>query len=426
MRKQSASRAGWLFGVCAVATTAATSVATTAGAQQFERNRNVSVRERPQPEFDPIGVPVGAFRAYLTMPVGLTYVDNIFAVDTGEESDVVFNIQPDLELRSQWSRHELVLLAGVDHASYSDFDSENTTDADVGARGRIDFQRNTNARFQLSQAWNNEPRTNATTRGDTLEPVEYQVATASGGLSHAINRTKFDVDASLTDFNYDDTVTVTLTPVDQDFRDVSIRRLSGRASYAISPATAVFVRYEANDRDYDVAGPTARDSSGYTAFVGADFDITQLARGAISIGYLSQEYDSATFSDVDGLAVSASVEWFPTTLTTIEFGVERSVVDTGVVNTSGALSTVYSVRGDHELRRNVVVSGQLSFRDDDYNTPIDRSDEGLAAGLDATYLLNRHLGASVLYRYAERSSGGADAGTEFEQHSLGMRLLVRY
>jgi len=389
-----------------------------ANAQQFERNRNVSVRERPQPDFDPIGIPVGSFRAYLTMPLGVSYVDNIFAAPTGEESDYIFSIQPDLELRSQWSRHELTLTGGLDHRSFSDFDSENTTDGDLAAAARIEVQRNTTLRARVTQSWLNERRTEASSPV-SLEPVEFTLGSVSGGFSHGFNRLKFDVDASQSEYDYEDA-----GAIDQDFRDLSLTTASVRTSYALSPATAVFFRYQWNDRDFDIAG--GRDSDGFRALVGADFDLTQLARGAVSVGYLTQEFDTPGLADVEGMAVSATVEWFPSEITTIEFGLERTIDDTGVVGGTNTLSTVYSVRGDHELRRNVIVSAQASVREDEYEGVLDREDQGVAVGLDATYLLNRHLGASVLYRYAERSSDGQDAGAEFTQHSLGLRLLVRY
>jgi len=364
--KKNAIRVILLASACSVAAGASVP----ASAQQFERNRNVSVRERPQPDFDPIGVPVGSFRAYLTMPLGWTYVDNIFAAPANEEGDYVFNIQPDVELRSQWSRHELILKGGVNHRTFSDFDDENTTDTDLEAAARIEIQRRTSARFRVTQAWLNERRTEASSPV-SLEPVEFTQGAVSAGVSHSFNRLKLDVDASQTEFDYDDA-----GALDQDFRDLSLTTLSARTSYAVSPATSVFFLYQWNDRDFDATN--ARDSDGFRALVGADFDLTQLARGAVSVGYLNQEFDTSGMSNVEGVAVSATIEWFPSEITTIEFGLERTIDDTGVVGGTNTLSTVYSVRGDHELRRNVVLSAQASLREDEYEGALDRDEIGRA------------------------------------------------
>ena len=77
----------------AVSGCAIVAAAAPASAQYHERNRNVSVRERPQPGYDPIGIPIGAFRGYATLPIGVLYTDNVFATPDGEE-DMIITIRP--------------------------------------------------------------------------------------------------------------------------------------------------------------------------------------------------------------------------------------------------------------------------------------------------------------------------------------------
>ena len=48
----------------------------------FARDRNVSVRERPKPEYDAAGIPFGNFRMYPELILAPEYNDNVFAVDT--------------------------------------------------------------------------------------------------------------------------------------------------------------------------------------------------------------------------------------------------------------------------------------------------------------------------------------------------------
>ena len=169
----------------------------------------------------------------------------------------------------------------------------------------------------------------------------------------------------------------------------------------------------------------SRDSKGLTYSVGANFDITNLVRGEVSVGYLTEDYVDPAYGDIDGVATLARVEWFPTPLATFEFTAERSVTDTGVVNAAGALTTLLAARVDYELKRNIIVTGQLSHRDDEYEG-VERNDDGLAAAVDVLYLVNEHVGASVTFQHAQRDSSGAASGPEFDQETLGLNLVLRY
>ncbi|MBL7599222.1 outer membrane beta-barrel protein, partial [Escherichia coli] len=81
-----------------------------------------------------------------------------------------------------------------------------------------------------------------------------------------------------------------------------------------------------------------RDSSGYEALVGVNFEVGAVARGELAVGYISQEYDSAAFSNIDGFGARAQVQWFPTELTTFTVTGSRTIEDSGIVGSGGYLS----------------------------------------------------------------------------------------
>src|SRR5437868_6332947 len=47
---------------------------------QDANNQNVSVRDRPRPEYDPLGARVGGFDLNAQLDAGVTYTDNLFAL----------------------------------------------------------------------------------------------------------------------------------------------------------------------------------------------------------------------------------------------------------------------------------------------------------------------------------------------------------
>ena len=88
--------------VTAASVAAISASAFTAQAQDsfFDRNRYVSVTERPQPEFDPVPVRLGAFEAQPRLRVGAGYRSNLFASTTDETGDSFGVIAPSVDLVS--------------------------------------------------------------------------------------------------------------------------------------------------------------------------------------------------------------------------------------------------------------------------------------------------------------------------------------
>lgn len=414
-----------------VGTVGAVFATSAAEAQYHDRDRNESVRERPQPGYEPIGLPLGAFRGYATVPIGVTLTDNVFATPNGEE-DVIFSLRPRLEVRSQWSQHMLNFIADVEHLTFDEFSSEDRTNVTLTGLGRVDIQRGFYAGFNVSSAWMEEPRTDASAPTNSLEPISYENNRIGADLSKEFNRLRLSGAVNGYTYDFDNALASDgVTVIRQDDRDHDGLSITGRADYAVSPSTAIFATVGASERRYDLQ-PTStpavlfsRDSDGQTYMVGADFDISNLVRGEVSVGYLSEDFEDAAFGDIDGVATTARIEWFPTPLATFEFSAQRAVTETGIVGAAGALTTTLGARVDYEVRRNIIVTGQLSHREDELEG-IARDDTGLAAGLDVMYLINRHLGASVFFQHAQRDSSGAQAGLEFEQESVGVNLVLRY
>ena len=240
-----------------------------------------------------------------------------------------------------------------------------------------------------------------------------------------MNRIRLQAGADWSTRDYDDAVLFGGGVADQDFRDRDQMLYQVRGDYAVSPDTALFARIKYNDRDYDLSPPSVpllRDSKGYVAEVGADFDLGGVARGAVAVGYLEQDYESAAFSTIDGISVDALVEWFPTQLTTVTFRGGRSVEDAAIQGAAGYLSTNVSATVDHELRRNLIVSATVQLSEDDYDG-IDRTDERFNAELAATYFLNRNIGVRASVNHFKQDSSGAVGNQDYEVNRVAVSLV---
>jgi hypothetical protein len=311
---------------------------------------------------------------------------------------------------------------------YSDYDSEDTDDYGFGASGRLDVTRAANLLAGADFAHLAEPRTSSSAPASTVSPIEYDMASAYLAGSQTRGRVRFSARGDVRSFTYEDGRTIGGAVVEQGDRDRTISSVTGRTDVALSPATALFVQATGNSRDYDVASTPlnpARDSSGYEVLAGANFEVGALARGEVAAGYIQQEFDSPAFGDVSGLGARASIEYFPTQLTTLTTTVSRTVEDAAIVGAGGYLSSSIGLQADHELLRNVILGGQLTYAEDDYEG-IDRTDERLSASLRATYLVNRRLGVSLAASSFKQTSSGTNEGVDFKVNRLMLSLVGQF
>lgn len=394
----------------------------------FSRDRSIGVRQRAHPGYEALGVSLGAFTAYPKVAVGAEYNDNVYGASTREVNDVVWRVQPEVVVASTWSRHSLQAFARGSINRYTDFESENTEDFTVGLNGRLDVTRKSSISAGAQYASLTEARTSSSSPVLAANPIEFDQTTAFITAGQEFNRLKLSTRLDYTKFDYQDGRTTTGVNVEQDDRDRTNTSLMARADYAVSPDTALFLQISGNKRDYRLAKPAValvRDSDGVEALAGANFEISAVMRGEVGVGYIKQSYDDPAFKSIDGLAARALVEWFPTELTTVTLNGSRSVEDSGIPGSSGYLSSNVAGQIDHELMRNVLLTGQLSYGKDEYEG-VDRNDKRLNAGISATYLMNRHVGLTVGYNYFDQKSDGLGAGGDFKVNKVGATVTLQF
>jgi len=411
----------------AVAQSAGRMAAASDAQTNFARDRNVSVMQRPREGYEAVGLRMGSFMAYPKVSLGAEHNDNIYATDGAEIDDLVWRVAPEINVSSDWSRHALNAYARASILRYQDFGTEDSEDLSVGASAQIDMQRNSFITLGADWADLVEPRTSPNAAVGALEPTAYETTAARAAVSHELNRLRLSGGYSFKSFDYDDGRNLAGGVVAQQYRDRDEHVVTARADYAVSPATALFVEVSRNVRDYRLARPAVtlvRDSEGTQALVGSNFELGATSRGEIAVGYLSQEYDDPTLGDIDGFGARAQVEWFPTQLTTVTFTGSRTIEESASPGSAGYTSANVGVKVDHELMRNVILTGNVSQGKDDYQG-ITREDDRFNAGVGATYLLNRHVGLTVAYSHMDMDSSGV-GGQDFKVNKVGATLALQF
>lgn len=398
----------------------------------YSRNKYEAVRERAQPAFDPEPIRLGAFAVRPVAEGIVTATDNVFADASNEESDVIARLGASVSGDTTWSVHAASFDVSAYRNEYLDLGDESTTDLSARLGGRLDVTRAFSLGGSVFAVDSAEPRVEVANDFGVDAPIKFSRTGVTLDANYQNDRVRWNNNFGLTDDNYEDARAVgTGVNIDQDYRDRSVLSVRSRLSYALTPDLAVFAQTSYSDNSYDnlqlIGGQLrSRDSQTYTVAGGVDFELTALVRGDIAVGYLNDKTDDDFFANSSGLSIDGRMQWFPTRLTTATFNLGRRVTDTGAFDSPTALETVFGARVDHELRRNIILSGYGTAYNYDYEGN-DRKDETLEIGALATYKMNKRVHWEAFVNNRDRDVSGAgvfgDPTYKVTQFGIGLRVF---
>ena len=196
---------------------------------------------------------------------------------------------------------------------------------------------------------------------------------------------------------------------------------------------AAYLSYTGSKVKYDEEEDrNGYDRSGYRHAIhtGISFTMTGKLNGNLGVGYHTRSYDDPVLPDTEGWGGEVGLGWTPTYLTSVAFMVLTSIEETTSEFSSGYLRTLYSVRVDHELLRNVQVNAFLSYSDNDYQllegAPDDARmwDKIYRAGIGASYFINRHVFLNASYNYEKLKTNVDNDG--YDVNNIWLILGLEY
>jgi len=402
-------------GIAAIALVALIASARATLADDPDGGSTADVLTRARPEYDARGMRVGTFFLYPALTAGFAHTDNVFN-DAFNVEDYFYALAPEARLRSAWARHELNLAASAKSYWYSNQVGENRTDWTTAAEARIDIVRGSEILANAFYAAVHEPRgtdlTGGEFPGDPAEPTALSRSGFGAEIGHTFNRVRVSLRGALEDIDYDDTPRVPPAApptINNDDRDRTISEVTARVGFEAGEDTALFVRGRVDDHDFTAVlddDGFNRDSSGWTLDGGVEFSMTHVLVGELFAGYTARSYDDPAFAATSALAFGAGLRWFPTMLTTIRLDGARTIEDTSITAASGYVSTRGELGIDHELLRNVVLSGRIGYENAEYQSVL-RNDDILHGSLSGRFLINNHLHFDAGWEFTDRNSSSS-------------------
>ncbi|MEQ1756380.1 MAG: outer membrane beta-barrel protein [Micropepsaceae bacterium] len=394
------------------------------GGQDDSSSSDVFARLRP--EYDPNGIHAGAFTLYPTARSGAGSNSNVFNSSVGVE-DYFYSLQSGLKLQSGWSRHELVLQAQSKSVWYSNQVTENHTDWDLDAGLRLDLVRGTTLSVDGVYALVHEARgmdhPGGAETGDAASPTEFTSNALNAEFEHTFNRMKLIFDGGWNHFDYLDTATIgSLLIINNDDRDRTVLHYAGKTSLEIWSDTAIFMRAAMASTDYTQAtddNGINRDSDELVLDGGLQFAISHVLVGEIAAGLSQKTFVDPSLSETSGANVDLKLKWYPSMLTNVTINGGRSNEETTVAGSSGFVATRGGVTVDHELLRNLILSGQVSYENDEYAQTL-RNDDVLKGGLSGRYLINNNLHLDAGWEFVDRNSSDTPFAYSSSQFQLSL------
>lgn len=385
-----------------------------------------SVLGRSRPDYDPQGLPLGGFQLYPSLTFNAAYDDNVLRTRSDHQSDFVFAVTPAVNLRSEWVRHYLALRASATDYRLARLSSENRTEWNVAAGGRLDVLTGFNVTGAVSHDATFEPRTSRDQSG-AAKPTPYALSQARAAISYTPFRFGMQLGMAYQRYDYGHTE---LVPEfgggerNNDDRDRNVYGMYTTAIYEFAPGYGVFVRPAFEKRVYDMQSGRAagRNSTGYRVDSGINLLLTRLVVGEAYLGFLQYDFEGPAFEDLSGIDYGAQLRWYPTELVTVHLNASRTPTATTLPGAAVADDRLVEIGADYELLRNVILQAGLAYTSTQFDG-IAREDEDFIARFGVAYLLNPSLAANFRIERSTRAS--SESGQGFVDNIFSIALTGR-
>jgi hypothetical protein len=362
-------------------------------------------RRPPMPRDDEVdafaapGIGLGSFVLRPAIEIGVTASDNIH-LSRPKRKAVGWLVAPDVDLRSDWQRHEVAFeLRGT--AIFYDDDSLDELDGLARLSGRYDVSARTSLDVAVGAFRGTDDFTDPDLPAGAADRPAFRGLEAALGASHRMGRVGLRAGVQAVRTEYEDMALIGGGTAALGDRDNTATSLRLRGSYRVSPALEPFVEAAAGrtayDRTHDAAG-FRRSSEWHELVGGLVLDFGPKLSGEIAAGYRRETFDDPRLEELDGLVASAAVLWSPRRLTKVRLELATDASGSTLSGVAGSLTHSALVAVEQRLRRDLALEAGLYFARETF-AGIDRTDDIFGGYGELTYDLNRNVALVGRYRH---------------------------
>lgn len=341
--------------------------------------------------------------------VGTT--SNVLAAPSNETSDTVYGGSGKVTLSTESDAGSFSVHGGFDLTRHADAEDENADDYAFGAEGSLKFEGG-DLFAGADHALTTEDRRKVTARRDTRSRTESTTDSFDAGFNARLGGVGLMARADYVTNDFEDARhRITNAVVDQDFRDRGTWTETVRVTGSPDADVSMFAEVVFTQVDYDLKPPASihnRDSEGYTASVGATFDITDRLSGEVSVGWAGRSFDEPAFDDASAVVVDADLTWSVTGDTTITLAAARGFEETTAALSPIFVATAVGASITHNYSPDFKVKAYIGQEWDDHENR-DRKDTTGAAGVSAAWLVSANAELTAAYDFSTQDSDGVHA-----------------
>lgn len=397
-----------------------------------------TIKTRPKPRvelnpYDPLGVGVGSTLLFPFVQTSGGYDDNPnrLAPNYNPRGSAFFRGEGGLKVKSNWARHSLEGEMRGAYTEYFDYPAASRPEATGSMNGRYDVTQETalvlRGRLSLDTQ---RPGAPAIQPGQSTvfvvnRPAILGVGT-QGGVSQKFGRIGVEMRGTFDRVWYQDAQNSNGTTL--NLAATSYNGYGGllRGSYEVTPDLKPFIEGTYDKRVHDSPvdfNGFYRDSTGYIARGGAEFNVTEMVKGEVSGGYGQRNYDDPRLVPLRGPVIDAALIYTPSALTTMTLRGSTSLNETTLANASGVLTRAVTATLSHDLMRNLNVTLTGNYFNNNYQGA-DVQERGGYVGVALDYKVTRTISLRGSYRYELLDTSFPNADYTANVFLVGLRFQL--
>ncbi len=402
----------------------------------------------PEDPYAPLGVRAGAFNLFPAVELIGGYSSNP-GQSAGGQGAATYTVAPELQVQSNWSRHELKADLRGSYTGYSPDETPTLSRPYFNGKvdGRIDATQDTHIDLDTRLLVSTDNPGSPNLQAGIAKLPEFATFGGSGGVTHQFDRFELGIKGDVERTAYQDSTLTDGTISSNADRNYNQYTGTLRGGYELMPGVKPFVEVSTDSRTHDIATDVngfQRDSTGLSGKVGSSFELVHRLTGEIAVGYERRDYVDPRFDTLSALIGNASLVWTATALTTVKLSASSVVGESTIPGVSGVLSRDVGLQIDHELRRWLIATAKFGFGVDAYKggtdtstgaaaisdsvismpgeTTPDRQDLRYEIGFGLTYKLSREvqIKGEVRHNWLHSNVAGSDYTSDI--FLLGLRL----